>query len=84
MSMLMALSRSFQWLINEQAQHRGPLSQIQAWISILWAVTPCSLHLGKRQKRKVGLGCCSVICTEEATPEFFSFDDDKPKFVSLR
>lgn len=82
--MLMALSRSFQWLINEQAQHRGPLSQTQAWISILCAVTPRSLHLEKRQERKVGLGCCLVIWTEEATPEFFSFDDDKPKFASLR
>lgn len=52
MSMLMALSQSFQQLINEQAQHKEPL--IQACNSILWAGIPCSLHLGREWERKAG------------------------------
>lgn len=37
MSMLIALSRSFQQLINDQTQHKGPMSQTQPCNSILWA-----------------------------------------------
>lgn len=53
--MLMALSWSFQQLINDQTQHKEPLSQIQTCNSVPWAVTQCSLHLGRRWERKTRL-----------------------------
>lgn len=84
--MLMALSRSFQQLINDQTQHKEPLSPIQTCNSILWAVTQCSLTLGegRREKHDYGIGgrCCWVIGTKETTPKFFYFYDDKPKCAS--
>lgn len=55
MSMLMALSWSFQQLINDQTQHKEPLSQIHACNSILWAVTQCNFHLRSGEERKTGL-----------------------------
>lgn len=86
--MLMALSWSFQLLINKQTQHKEPLSQIQACNSILWAVTQCSLHLGKRigEENRIMMLEAGVAGSfwEETAPKFFYFYDDKPKFASPR